>query len=104
MVVRLVSHRQSLALQFLTALAVDLQAAVDLVDLAVVFKNSAHVMQRDELLVNQVAAEAAEGTAEADISTAEAGESVPAGQEEPELPQPPETQNGEGGETDGNTH
>ena len=35
---------------------------------------------------------------------AEAGESVPAGQEEPELPQPPETQNGEGGETDGNTH
>lgn len=41
---------------------------------------------RDELLVNQVAAEAAEGTAEADISTAEAGESVPAGQEEPELP------------------
>ena len=59
---------------------------------------------RDELLVNQVAAEAAEGTAEADISTAEAGESAPAGQEEPELPQPPETQNGEGGETDGNTH
>ena len=59
---------------------------------------------RDELLVNQGAAEAAEGTAEADISTAEAGESVPAGQEEPELPQPPETQNGEGGETDGNTH
>ena len=56
------------------------------------------------MLVNQVAAEAAEGTAEADISTAEAGESVPAGQEEPELPQPPETQNGEGGETDGNTH
>ena len=52
---------------------------------------------RDELLVNQVAAEAAEGTAEADISTAEAGESVPAGQEEPEFPQPPETQNGEGG-------
>ena len=47
--------------------------------------------------VNQVAAEAAEGTAEADISTAEAGESVPAGQEEPEFPQPPETQNGEGG-------
>ena len=58
----------------------------------------------NELHVNQVAAEAAEGTAEADISTAEAGESVPAGQEEPELPQPPETQNGEGGETDGNTH
>ena len=52
---------------------------------------------RDELLVNQVAAEAAEGTAEADISTAEAGESVAAGQEEPEFPQPPETQNGEGG-------
>ena len=45
MVVRLVSHRQSLALQFLTALAVDLQAAVDLVGLAVVLKNSAHVMQ-----------------------------------------------------------
>ena len=45
MVVRLVSHRQPLALQFLTALAVDLQAAVDLVDLAVVLKNSAHVMQ-----------------------------------------------------------
>ena len=32
--------------------------------------------QRDELLVNQVAAEAAEGTAEADISTAEAGETL----------------------------
>lgn len=45
MVVRLVSHRQTLALQFLTALAVDLQAAVDLVDLAVVLKNSAHVVQ-----------------------------------------------------------
>ena len=45
MVVRLVSHRQPLALQFLSALAVDLQAAVDLVDLAVVLKNSAHVMQ-----------------------------------------------------------
>ena len=45
MIVRLVSHRQTLALQFLTALAVDLQAAVDLIDLAVVLKNSAHVMQ-----------------------------------------------------------
>ena len=45
MVVRLVSHRQPLALQFLTAPAVDLQAAVDLIDLAVVLKNSAHVMQ-----------------------------------------------------------
>lgn len=45
MVVRLVSHRQPLALQFLSALAVNLQAAVDLVDLAVVLKNSAHVMQ-----------------------------------------------------------
>ena len=45
MVIRLVSHRQPLALQFLTALAVDLQAAVDLIDLAVVFKNSAHVVQ-----------------------------------------------------------
>ena len=31
--------------QFLSALAVNLQAAVDLVDLAVVLKNSAHVMQ-----------------------------------------------------------
>ena len=45
MVVRLMSHCQSLALQFVAALAVDLQAAVDLVDLAVVLKNSAHVMQ-----------------------------------------------------------
>ena len=36
MVIRLMSHRQTLALQFLTALAVDLQAAVDLVDLALV--------------------------------------------------------------------
>ena len=45
MVIRLMSHRQTLALQFLTALAVDLQAAVDLIDLAVVLKNSAHVMQ-----------------------------------------------------------
>ena len=86
----------------------------DLVSLSLLLAVTAAVMlfynikikkhSRDELLVNQVAAEAAEGTAEADISTAEAGESVPAGQEEPELPQPPETQNGEGGETDGNTH
>ena len=38
MVIRLVPHRQPLALQFLTALAVDLQAAVDLIDLAVVLK------------------------------------------------------------------
>ena len=45
MIVRLVSHRQPLALQFLTALAVDLQAAVDLVDLAVVLKNSAHTVR-----------------------------------------------------------
>ena len=45
MVIRLVSHRQPLALQFLTALAVDLQAAVDLVDLAVVLKDPAHVVQ-----------------------------------------------------------
>lgn len=45
MVIRLVPHRQPLALQFLTALMVDLQAAVDLIDLAVVLKNSAHVMQ-----------------------------------------------------------
>ena len=45
MVIRLVSHCQPLALQFLTALTVDLQAAVDLIDLAVVLKNSAHVMQ-----------------------------------------------------------
>ena len=45
MVVRLVSHCQSLALQFLSALAVDLQAAVDLVDLAVVLKNPAYVVQ-----------------------------------------------------------
>ena len=46
---------------------------------------------RDELLVNQVAAAeaAAEGTAEEDVSPAEAGESAPAGQQEPELPQPP---------------
>lgn len=45
MVVRLVSHRQTLALQFLTALTVDLQAAVDLVDLAVVLEDPAHVVQ-----------------------------------------------------------
>ena len=45
MVVRLVSHRQTLALQFLPALAVDLQAAVDLVDLAVVLEDPAHVVQ-----------------------------------------------------------
>ena len=44
-VVRLVSHCQSLALQFLSALAVDLQAAVDLVDLAVVLEDPAHVVQ-----------------------------------------------------------
>ena len=44
-IVRLVSHCQSLALQFLSALAVDLQAAVDLVDLAVVLEDPAHVMQ-----------------------------------------------------------
>ena len=46
MVIRLMSHRQPLALQFLSALAVDLQAAVDLVDLAVVLEDPAHVMQR----------------------------------------------------------
>lgn len=45
MIVRLVSHCQTLALQFLSALAVDLQATVDLIDLAVDLKNSAHVMQ-----------------------------------------------------------
>ena len=45
MVVRLMSHRQPLALQFLSALAVDLQAAVDLIDLAVVLEDPAHVMQ-----------------------------------------------------------
>ena len=45
MVVRLVSHCQPLALQFLSALAVDLQAAVDLVDLAVVLEYPAHVVQ-----------------------------------------------------------
>ena len=45
MVIRLVSHRQTLALQFLTALMVDLQPSVDLIELAVVLKNSAHVMQ-----------------------------------------------------------
>ena len=45
MVIRLMSHRQPLALQFVSALAVDLQAAVDLIGLAVVLKNSAHVMQ-----------------------------------------------------------
>ena len=45
MVIRLVSHRQPLALQFLSALAVDLQAAVDLVDLAVVLEDPAHVVQ-----------------------------------------------------------
>ena len=44
-IVRLVSHRQPLALQLLPARAVDLQAAVDLVELAVVLKNSAHVVQ-----------------------------------------------------------
>ena len=45
MVIWLVSHRQSLALQFLSALAVDLQAAVDLVDPAVVLEDPAHVVQ-----------------------------------------------------------
>ena len=45
MVIWLVSHRQTLAPQFLTALAVDLQAAVDLIRFAVVLKNFAHVMQ-----------------------------------------------------------
>ena len=45
MIVRLVSHRQPLALQFLTALTVGLQAAVDLVDLAVVLEDPAHVVQ-----------------------------------------------------------
>ena len=45
MVIRLVPHRQPLALQFLTALMVDLQPSVDLIELAVVLKNSAHVMQ-----------------------------------------------------------
>ena len=50
---------------------------------------------RDELLVNQVAAEAVEGTAEADISTAEAGE-CPCRTGGAGAPQPPETQNGEG--------
>ena len=45
MIVRLVSHRQTLALQFLSALAVDLQATVDLIDLAVVLEDPAHVMQ-----------------------------------------------------------
>ena len=47
---------------------------------------------------------ATEGTAEEDVSPAEAGERAPAGQEEPALPQPPEPQNGERGETDGTTH
>ena len=41
----IVSHCQPLALQFLSALAVDLQAAVDLVDLAVVLEDPAHVVQ-----------------------------------------------------------
>ena len=45
MVIRLMSHRQPLALQFVSALAVDLQAAVDLIDLAVVLEDPAHVMQ-----------------------------------------------------------
>ena len=45
MVIRLMSHCQTLALQFLSALAVDLQAAVDLVDLAVVLEDPAYVMQ-----------------------------------------------------------
>ena len=45
MIIRLVSHCQPLALQFVAAFAVDLQAAMDLVNLAVVLKNSAHVMQ-----------------------------------------------------------
>ena len=45
MVIRLVSHRQPLALQFLTALTVDLQAAMDLIYFAVVLKDPAHVVQ-----------------------------------------------------------
>ena len=45
MVVRLVSHCQPLALQFVAAFAVDLQAAMDLVNLAVVLEDPAHVMQ-----------------------------------------------------------
>ena len=45
MIIRLMSHRQALALQLLTALAVDLQAAVDLICLAVVLEYPAHVTQ-----------------------------------------------------------
>ncbi len=45
MIIRLVTHCQPLALQFLSALAVDLQAAVDLIHFAVVLKNPAHVVQ-----------------------------------------------------------
>ena len=45
MIVRFVSHRQSLALQFLAALAVDLQATMNLIYFAVVLEYPAHVVQ-----------------------------------------------------------
>ena len=45
MVIRLVTHCQSLALQFLSALAVDLQAAMDLIHFAVVLEYPTHVVQ-----------------------------------------------------------
>ena len=45
MVIRLMSHCQTLALQFLSALAVDLQTAVELIYFAVVLEDPAHVVQ-----------------------------------------------------------
>ena len=45
MVIQLVSHRKTLALQFLSALTVDLQTAVDLIYFAVVLEYPAHVVQ-----------------------------------------------------------
>ena len=45
MIVRLMSHCQTLALQFLSALAVDLQATMNLIHFAVVLENPAHVVQ-----------------------------------------------------------
>lgn len=45
MIVRLVSYCRSLALQFLSPLAVDLQATMDLIYFAVVLEYPAHVVQ-----------------------------------------------------------
>ena len=58
---------------------------------------------RDELLVNQVAAEAAEGQ-QRRIFPRRKRERVSLPDRRSRSSQPPETQNGEGGETDGNTH